>query len=252
MRARRRLARVQGKGSRVLRYIGAAGQLAILPAQEHAIGVAGKAGGSGRRVLAAMAAVGAIELKDIGGKNLAAARNLDTHACRAQQLGIGALRGQRLGQVQVDLAFDLAGARARDAGAQVDPTVIIGGAVVFCLLKHRGIAGGVVLRTSRKAVEVKGRDRVERHAVARVGGKGRVALLRPAAGVGVAQLQHQLGRVAMHAHRVGVDLHVAREPRIGRSAQGGGEHHHDERDVGACATGVAAGGGVSARGLAAV
>lgn len=45
-------------------------------------------------MLAAMAAIGAVELKDIGGKHLAAARNLNAHAGRAQQLGIGTLRDQ--------------------------------------------------------------------------------------------------------------------------------------------------------------
>ena len=88
-----------------------------------------------------MAAIRAVELKNVGGKHLVAARNLDAHAGCAQQLGVGALRDQRFGQIQVDLAPYFAGARSGNGGAQVDPAVIVGGAIVFCLLKHRGIAG---------------------------------------------------------------------------------------------------------------
>ena len=120
-------------------------------------------------MLVAMAAVGAVELKDVAGKHLVAARDFNAHAGCAQQLGIGTLRGQRFGQIQVDLAPYFAGARSGNGGAQVDPAVVEGGSVVFCLLKHRGIAGRVVLRTGSKAVEVKGRDRVERHGAGRVG-----------------------------------------------------------------------------------
>ena len=92
-------------------------------------------------MLAAMAAVGTVELKDVGGEHLAAARDLDAHAGRAQQLGVGTLWNQRLGQIQAHLALNLVGARARDGGTQVDPAVIKRGTVVFCLFKHRGIAG---------------------------------------------------------------------------------------------------------------
>ena len=91
-------------------------------------------------MLAAKAAVGTVELKDVGGEHLAAARDLDAHAGRAQQLGIGALRDQRLGQIQADLTLYFAGARSGNDGTQVDPAVVERGAVVFCLLKHRGIA----------------------------------------------------------------------------------------------------------------
>ena len=128
-------------------------------------------------------------------------------------------------------------------GNEVNPDDIVveGGAVVFCLLKHCGIAGRVVLRTGSKAVEVEGRDRVERHGAVRGGGQRCIALLRPAAAVGVTQLQHQLGRVAVHAHRVGVDLHIVGKPGVGRDAQSGGERHHNERDVGTRAVGAAAG-----------
>ena len=45
-------------------------------------------------MLAAMAAIGAVELKDVGGEHLVAARDLYAHAGRAQQLGVGTLRDQ--------------------------------------------------------------------------------------------------------------------------------------------------------------
>ena len=92
-------------------------------------------------MLGAVTTIGAVEFKDVGGKHLVAARDLYAHAGRAQQLGIGALRDQRFGQIQADLTLYFAGARSGNGGAQVNPAVIERGTVVFCLLEHRGIAG---------------------------------------------------------------------------------------------------------------
>ena len=87
---------------------------------------------------------------------------MPTRAARSSSAS--ALRDQRFGQIQVDLTLYFAGARSDNGGAQIDPAVIVGGAIVFCLLKHRSIADRVVLCAGSKAVEVKGRDRIECHA----------------------------------------------------------------------------------------